>query len=250
MKILLSNDDGYLAEGIRVLQTAMRAQGHYVCTVAPDRNRSGASNSLTLDDPLRVVQAEERVWSVNGTPTDCIHVGITGLLEQAPDMVLSGINNGPNLGDDVLYSGTVAAAMEGRFLGYPAVAVSLASFEGNYYSTAVRVVEELLTRVLTTSMPADTIININVPDIPWGELQGWRVTRLGSRHKSEPVIKGQDPRGRPLYWIGPPGAEQEEGEDTDFRAVAQGYVSITPLKVDLTRYDLLDSLRDCLGDLS
>jgi 5'-nucleotidase len=249
MKILLSNDDGYLAPGIQALRENLSGRGHDIWLVAPDRNRSGASNSLTLELPLRVHPAGERTWSVSGTPTDCILVGTTGLLEQEPDMVVSGINHGPNLGDDVLYSGTVAAAMEGRFLGYPAIAVSLASHEAVHYPTAVRVMETLLARMETNPIASDAILNINVPDLPWEDLKGWRITRLGSRHKSEPVIVSSDPRGRPIYWIGPPGEERRGSPDSDFQAVADGYVSITPLKVDLTRYDLLETLETAVGDL-
>jgi 5'-nucleotidase len=210
-----------------------------ITVVAPDRNRSGASNSLTLETPLRVEQAEERVYYVNGTPTDCVHIAITGLLEHAPDMLISGINNGANLGDDVLYSGTVAAAMEGRFLGIPSIAVSLVLREGGHYATAAALVRRLVERNSTDPLPTDTILNINVPDVPAAELKGIQTTRLGFRHKSEPAVKALDPNNRPIYWIGPAGAGQDAGPGTDFHAVAAGWVSVSPLKVDLTAHAAL-----------
>ena len=249
MKILISNDDGYLAPGIRTLALHLKKVAD-ITVVAPERDRSGASNSLTLDSPIRVNPAdEEGVYRVDGTPTDCVHLAITGMLEQEPDMVVSGINAGANMGDDVLYSGTVAAAMEGRFLGYPAVAVSLASRGGHefkHFETAARVTVELLERIKTHPLPSDTILNVNVPDLPWDELQGFEATRLGHRHKSEPVIKSADPRGRPIYWVGPAGAEQDAGPGTDFNAVREGRVSVTPLKVDLTRHDLVNDVASWL----
>lgn len=241
MNILISNDDGYQAPGIRSLAAALGAIAT-VTVVAPDRDRSGASNSLTLDSPMRAVEMDDGVVRVDGTPTDCVHLAITGLLDREPDMVVSGINAGANLGDDVLYSGTVAAAMEGRFLGLPAVAVSLASFQPTHFPTAARVAVELVERIKTDPLPADTILNVNVPDLPWEAVAGWQATRLGHRHKSEPVIKAHDPRGRPIYWVGPPGTEQDAGAGTDFHAVRNGYVSITPIQVDLTRYDALEKV--------
>lgn len=241
MHILISNDDGYRARGIRVLAEAL-ARVARVTVIAPERDRSGASNSLTLDAPLRVWREPDGVYHVEGTPTDCVHLAITGLLDEEPDMVFSGINAGANLGDDVLYSGTVAAAMEGRTLGLPAIAVSLASFQGQHFETAAEVACRLLSRMGEEPLPTDTILNVNVPDRPWSELAGFRVTRLGQRHRAEGMIPATDPRGRPIYWIGPPGPEQDAGEGTDFDAVAHGFVSITPLQVDLTRYAALDSL--------
>jgi len=249
MNILLSNDDGYLAPGLQVLAAELAGIGE-IHVVAPDRDRSGASNSLTLDNPIRARQADSGFFCVDGTPTDCVHLAITGLLESEPDMVVSGINSGANMGDDVLYSGTVAAAMEGRFLGYPAIAVSM-STEGErpqHYATAARVTLELVQRVIAGSLPADTILNVNVPDVPWDELKGMQATRLGHRHKSEPVIREQDPRGRPVYWVGPVGPEQDSGPGTDFHAVRSGYVSITPLDVDLTRYDAIDGIASWLAE--
>jgi 5'-nucleotidase len=247
MNILISNDDGCQAPGIGALATAL-AEMATIHVVAPDRDRSGASNSLTLDNPIRAKQADNGFICVDGTPTDCVHLAITGLLDAEPDMVVAGINAGANLGDDVLYSGTVAAAMEGRFLGFPAIAVSLATEGAGHYETAARVTVELVKRVRSGALPADTILNVNVPDVPWDKLQGMQATRLGHRHKSEPVIKEHDPRGRPVYWVGPAGSEQDAGPGTDFHAVRSGFVSITPLDVDLTRYDAIDGLASWLTE--
>ena len=242
MHVLVSNDDGYAATGIRTLAEAMRELAR-VTVVAPDKDRSGASNSLTIDQPLRIHRDSETVYRVEGTPTDCIHLAITGFLQDDPDMVFSGINAGPNLGDDVLYSGTVAAALEGRFLGLPAVAVSLASHdEAANYSTAACVACLIYERINADPLPADTILNVNVPDLPWDELAGFEATRLGQRHRAEPLMRSEDPRGRPIYWIGPPGAEQDAGPGTDFHALKRGYVSVSPIQVDLTRYDALDQI--------
>ncbi len=243
--ILISNDDGYLAPGIRALAEAMQRQAR-IAVVAPDRNRSGASNSLTLDDPIRAELKDNGFYAVNGTPTDCVHLAITGLLQHEPDMVIAGVNAGANLGDDVLYSGTVAAAMEGRFLGLPAIAVSLVGPDLTHYDTAVRVVETLIENLHVEALPADTILNVNVPNLPWAQLKGIKATRLGHRHKAEPVIRAKDPRGRDIYWVGPPGVEQDAGEGTDFHAIREGYASVTPLDVDLTRHAVLDTLRNWL----
>ncbi len=248
MRVLVSNDDGYLAPGIAILAKRIAGLAE-VTVVAPDRNRSGASHSLTLDTPIRVREAENGFYYVDGTPTDCVHLAITGLLTEEPDMVISGINAGANLGDDVLYSGTVAAAMEGRFLGLPAMAVSLLGFSPQHYDTAAHVVEKLVRNLQKSPIPSDTILNINVPDIPRCELRGFQVTRLGHRHKAEPVVRSQDPRGKPIYWVGPPGAEQDAGPGTDFHAVGAGYVSITPLHVDLTRYSAAEELTRWVGGM-
>lgn len=246
MRILISNDDGFQAPGIICLAGAMKRLGE-VFVVAPERDRSGASNSLTLDYPLRAVTRDDGFISVDGTPTDCVHLAITGLLEREPDMVISGINSGANLGDDVLYSGTVAAATEGRFLGLPSMAISLVTQGGdpgvsNHYETAARVVTQLVENLDSNPIPPHTILNINVPDLPWDELAGFRITRLGHRHKAEPVVKDKDPRDRTIYWVGPPGGEQDAGEGTDFHAVRNGYVSITPLQADLTRHSVMEEL--------
>lgn len=249
MKILVSNDDGYRAPGLAALAAAMAQLGE-VTVVAPDRNRSGASNSLTLDRPIRALLGDNGYTFVDGTPTDCVHLAITGLLEEEPDIVVSGINSGANLGDDVLYSGTVAAAMEGRFLGFPAIAVSLVGEEPQHYATAAEVAKRLVLRLQTRTLPADTILNVNVPDVPWDQLTGFEATRLGHRRKSEPVVKSRDPRGRPIYWVGPAGPEEDAGAGTDFYAIRQRRVSVTPLHVDLTRYGALDTVAGWVREIS
>lgn len=241
ISILLSNDDGYDAPGLKALADELSAEAH-ITVVAPDRNRSGASNSLTLDAPLRVHKTSQGFYSVAGTPTDCVHLAITGFLDHEPDIVISGINTGANLGDDVLYSGTVAAAMEGRFLGVPAMAMSLVGAEPRYYGTAARIAHKLVQRLQREPLPPATILNVNVPDLPWERLSGMQATRLGSRHRSEPVIRSKDPRGHPVYWVGVPGDAADNGPGTDFAAVASGHVSVTPLDVDLTRYAALDQV--------
>jgi 5'-nucleotidase len=241
MRILLSNDDGYQAPGLVCLAEALAPLAE-IRVVAPERNRSGASNSLTLENPIRAKTADNGFVFVDGTPTDCVHLAITGLLEQEPHMVIAGINAGSNMGDDVLYSGTVAAAMEGRFLGLPAIAVSLVGEEFRHYATAARVAVQLMERLKNDPLPADTILNVNVPDIPWEQLEGFEATRLGRRHKSEPVVKMRDPRGNDIYWVGPVGAEQDAGPGTDFYAVRNRRVSLTPLTVDLTRYQALEQV--------
>ncbi|MCK5640174.1 MAG: 5'/3'-nucleotidase SurE [Gammaproteobacteria bacterium] len=241
MKILLSNDDGYQAPGIVCLAEHLTTLAE-VTVVAPERDRSGASNSLTLDNPIRARQMDNGFISVDGTPTDCVHLAITGLLESEPDMVISGINAGANLGDDVIYSGTVAAAMEGRSLGFPALAVSMASHKPQHYETAARVVLTLVEHLQRDPLSSDTILNINVPDLPWEQIKGFKPTRLGHRHKAEPVVKTTDPRGRPIYWIGPAGAEQDAGSGTDFHAVNSHFVSVTPIQVDLTRHQAIEHI--------
>jgi len=243
MKILVSNDDGYLATGINVLTDALCDIADVV-VVAPDRNRSAASNSLTLNDPLRVSRVAENRYRVNGTPSDCVHLALTGFLDEEPDLVVSGINHGANLGDDVIYSGTVAAAMEGRFLGLPTIAVSLVGHR--HFDTAARVATELVARLGKYSLPSEFIFNVNVPDRPYDELTGVTAARLGFRHKSEPVVESVDPHGRTIYWVGPAGKGQDSGEGTDFYAIDQGAVAITPLKVDLTRHEALTQVADWL----
>lgn len=249
MHILVSNDDGYQAPGIRCLAEGLRVLGQ-VTVVAPDRDRSGASNSLTLDQPIRATRIEPSVYRVEGTPTDCVHLAVTGLLDEEPDMVVSGINAGSNMGDDILYSGTVAAATEGRFLGLAAIAISLCSHDPRHYDTAARVALLLVQRLLHDPLPADTILNVNIPDLPWSELRGFEATRLGQRHRAEPAIRDTDPRDRPIYWIGPPGREQDAGQGTDFHAVRNGCVSITPIQIDLTRYQALDKIAGWIAGLS
>ena len=246
MRILVSNDDGYRAEGLECLAVALRPLAE-VTVVAPDRNRSGASNSLTLDVPLRVNAYGERMFYVNGTPTDCVHLAISGLFDIEHDMVVSGINDGANLGDDVLYSGTVAAAIEGRFLGLPTIAISLVAHEGRHFATAARVASELVMRLQRAPLHGSMILNVNVPDLAYESLRGYKATRLGYRHRSEPVIRATDPRGRRLYWVGPAGEGADTAEGTDFHAVNEGYVSVTPLQVDLTRHSAVADLGDWLG---
>lgn len=248
MKILISNDDGVHAPGLIILAEALDMIAN-ITVVAPDRNRSGVSNSLTLDNPLRVVTATNGFYSVSGTPTDCVHIAVTGLLKEQPDMVISGINEGSNLSDDVLYSGTVAAATEGRFLGLPSIAISLSGPRCEHYDTAARVAKLLVERLHEQPLTTNTILNVNVPDLPFSELHGIQVTRLGTRHIAEPTIKALDPRGRKIYWIGQPGPEQDAGPGTDFYAVNTGYVSITPLHLDLTHYRVLDELSGWVNPL-
>lgn len=251
MNILVSNDDGYRAEGIQHLADAMRNIAN-ITVVAPDRNCSGASNSLTLDRPLRAHREanefDEIHYSVTGTPTDSVHIAITGLLDIEPDIVVSGINHGANLGDDVLYSGTVAAATEGRFLGFPAVAFSMVPYYPEHFSTGAKVAKKIVEKIKEGELKlnADTILNVNIPDLPYEELKGYRITRLGNRHRSEPVVPMDDPKGRTVYWIGPAGAEDDDGEGTDFHAVKNGYVSITPLHTDRTDHALIETMKEWL----
>jgi 5'-nucleotidase len=247
VKILLSNDDGYRAEGLSALSAAIRPLGS-VTIVAPDRNRSGASNSLTLDVPVRAAPYDTDSYYVNGTPTDCVHLAISGLFDFEHDIVVSGVNDGANLGDDTLYSGTVAAAVEGRFLGLPAIAVSLCVEPGSprNFAAAAQVAARLVQRISADRLlglnEVPVILNVNVPDLPDGELRGMKVTRLGSRHRSKPIVKAKDPRGRSVYWVGNAGSGQDAGPGTDFHAVAAGFASITPLQIDLTRHALLPEL--------
>ena len=246
MKILLSNDDGVRAEGLDCLAQHLREIADLVI-VAPDRNRSGASNSLTLDGPLRVQTLRPGVHAVNGTPTDCVHLAVTGLLDDEPDLVVSGINHGANLGDDVIYSGTVAAAMEGRFLGLPAIAISLASEGEGHFETAGRIARDLIRDLDRGGLSTSTILNVNVPDLPYDAIEGVVATRLGYRHRAEPVQRVKDPRGRTCYWIGAAGPEADAGPGTDFHAVASARVSVTPLHVDLTHHAQLDTVASWLG---
>lgn len=246
MKILVSNDDGYLAKGINVLAEAL-AEFADVTVVAPDRNRSGASNSLTLHSPLRIHRVEDDRYFVNGTPSDCVHLALSGFLDDEPDIVVSGINHGANLGDDVIYSGTVAAAMEGRFLGLPAVAVSLVGRYATHFDTAARVAADLVKRLRSEPLARDIMLNVNVPDLPYHALRDTQVCRLGFRHQAEPVVKAEDPQGKTIYWIGPAGPGHDVGPGTDFDAIEQGSVALTPIKVDLTRHESLPMLKDWLA---
>ncbi len=248
MHILLSNDDGYLAPGLKAMADEL-AQLAQVTVVAPDRNRSGASNSLTLQRPLRAEQTPQGFYKVDGTPTDCVHLALTGLLENDPDMVVSGINAGANLGDDVIYSGTVAAATEGRYLGLPALAVSLASRHPRYFESAAIATAQIIRNLHHHPLDQISILNINVPDLPWQKIRGFRSTRLGFRHRAEPVVQQLDPYQRKIYWVGPAGPAQDAGEGTDFHAVDQGYVSVTPLQIDLTRHHQLAALQQWVDKL-
>jgi 5'-nucleotidase len=248
MRILLSNDDGYFAPGLESLAAHFRDIAD-ITVVAPAQNCSGASNSLTLDRPLYLRTAPNGFYFVNGTPTDCVHLAVTGMLDGVPDMVVSGINNGANMGDDTIYSGTVAAATEGYLLGIPSIAISLV-FEGEakHFDTAARVARELALRFRTHALGQPVLLNVNVPDVPYHQLNGMRVTRLGRRHKAEPVVRQKNPRGETMYWVGAAGEAADAGEGTDFHAVAHGYVSITPLQIDLTHAGQIGTLETWLRD--
>jgi 5'-nucleotidase len=245
VRILLSNDDGYFAPGLAALARALSSLGK-VTVVAPERDRSGASNSLTLDRPLSVRQSPNGFYYVNGTPTDCVHLAVTGLLPELPDVVVSGINDGANMGDDTIYSGTVAAATEGFLLGIPSVAVSLAAAGGEHFDTAGRVAAELVARLGRHRFGQPMLLNVNVPDVSYESLRGWRVTRLGKRHKAEPVVKAVTPRGETVYWVGAAGRAQDAGDGTDFHAIAAQTVSVTPLQMDLTQYGQMEPVGNWL----
>jgi 5'-nucleotidase len=246
MRILISNDDGYFSPGIGLLAERLAEVGE-VTVVAPERDRSGASKSLTLDRPLVVRQAANGFYSVNGTPTDCVHIAVTGLLDFVPDVIVSGINDGANMGDDTIYSGTVAAAMEGFLLGIPSIALSLATKTGRHYETAAAIARELVERFQRAPIQQPVLLNVNVPNVAYAELAGIETTRLGRRHKAEPGVKLRTPRGETAYWIGPAGGAQDAGPGTDFCAVEQGRVSITPLQVDLTFPGQLALVKDWLA---
>jgi len=246
VRILLSNDDGYFAPGLAALEQALSPLGT-VTVVAPERDRSGASNSLTLDRPLSVRLASNGYYYVNGTPTDCVHLAVTGLLPELPDVVVSGINHGANMGDDTIYSGTVAAATEGFLLGIPSIAVSLVASGKDHFATAGRVAADLVARFFEQRVEGSVLLNVNVPDVPHAELQGMRVTRLGKRHKAEPVVKANTPRGETVYWVGAAGGAQDAGEGTDFHATALNVVSVTPLQMDLTRFTQMETVQHWLG---
>ena len=241
MRILVSNDDGYFSPGLAALARAMQAFGE-VTVVAPEQNRSGASNSLTLDRPLVVRRAENGFYYVNGTPTDCVHVALTGLLDTRPDLVVSGINDGQNMGDDTLYSGTVAAAMEGYLFGIPAFAFSLVEKQNLQIDCAARVASDIVARFVRAPIREPLLVNVNIPNLPYEQLAGTVVTRLGKRHASEPVLRAVSPRGETVYWIGPAGAARDGGPGTDFYAITQNQVSMTPLQIDLTRVDQVPTL--------
>lgn len=246
MKILLSNDDSVFAKGIAVMHGALKPE-HDVTVIAPDRNCSGASNALSLHQPLRIQQMDSGFYAVNGTPSDCVHLGLNCFLEEDPELVVSGINHGANLGDDVIYSGTVAAATEGRYMGLPAIAVSLCSHEGKHFETAAKVVSDIIAKLETHPLAANQILNVNVPDIPYEALAGIKITRQGRRHRAEGMVKALDPFGREIYWYGPAGAEQDAGPGTDFHAIANGYCSVTPLSVDMTARESIEDMEKWLA---
>ena len=243
MRILLSNDDGYFAPGLAALYATLSPIAE-ITVVAPERDKSGASNSLTLDRPLSIRKAPNGFFFLNGTPTDCVHMAVTGMLDWVPDMVVSGINHGSNMGDDTIYSGTVAAATEGFLLGIPSIAVSLVSKSGQNFETAAQVAAELVLRQQKSPLSVASLLNVNVPDIPKDQLQGFEITRLGKRHKAEPVVKTTNPRGETVYWIGAAGAAADAGPGTDFYATQNNRVSITPLQMDLTHFQHMKSVAD------
>ena len=245
MQILLSNDDSYFAPGILALADALRGLGEIV-VVSTEQNRSGASNSLTLDRPVSLKQAANGFYFVNGTPTDCVHLAVTGMLDYMPDIIVSGINHGANMGDDTIYSGTVAAATEGFLLGIPSIAISLTSFEGKNFKTAGRVARELVERFVSNPISQPVLLNVNVPDVPYADLCGTEVTRLGRRHKAEPVVRMRSPRNDTVYWVGAAGAAAEAGPGTDLNAIERCCVSITPLQVDLTHMAQLQAIANWL----
>jgi len=245
MRILLSNDDGYFAPGLSILANHL-AELAEITVVAPERNRSGASNSLTLDRPLSVRKADNGFFYVNGTPTDCVHIALTGLMDEVPDMVISGINDGANMGDDTIYSGTVAAAMEGFLLDIPSIAVSMSQHSATHFETAARVTVELVQHYLKSGFTTPTLLNVNVPDVPYDDLNGKTITRLGKRHKADPVVQLKTPRGETVYWVGAAGKPNDGGEGTDFYAVDNNYVSISPIQVDLTKHSQLEELKNWL----
>jgi len=245
MHILISNDDGYLSEGITIL-TAHLSKIADITVVAPERNRSGASNSLTLDRPLSVREAKNGFFYINGTPTDCVHIALTGLMTDMPDLVISGINDGANMGDDTIYSGTVAAAMEGYLLNIPSIAISMSQHNATHFKTAAKIAVELVEHYLKKPLEGAALLNVNVPDAPYEALKGRMVTRLGRRHKAESVIKERTPRGENIYWIGAAGQPNDGGEGTDFHAIANNQVSITPIHADLTKHEQLNAVKNWL----
>lgn len=246
MKILVSNDDGVEAEGIQTLIRYL-SETHEVVVMAPNENKSAASSSLTLNKPLKPMEIAPNVFKMDATPSDCVHLALCGFLKEKVDLVVAGINFGPNLGDDVIYSGTVAGAIEGRFLGLPSIAISLASWEGENFETAGRVAKQVVDAIHTAQLSHDTVLNVNVPDVAYDQIQGFQTTRLGKRHRSEPSI--QDQEDPSIYWIGENGKEADNGVGTDFHAISHNYVSVTPLQIDLTKYNEIDKVSEWLGEL-
>ena len=247
MKILISNDDGIEAQGIKTLIEYL-SKDHEVVVVAPSENKSASSSSLTLNHPLKPIKIDDNIYSIDATPSDCVHLALCGFLEDDIDLVVTGINFGPNLGDDVIYSGTVAGAIEGRFLGLPSVAISLASWEGKHFESAGRVAQQVINKIHTSQLSHDTVLNVNVPDVPYEDIQGFQTTRLGKRHMSEESMQDKD--NPALYWIGENGKEADNGVGTDFHAIANNYVSVTPLQIDLTKYNEIDTVSEWLQELS
>lgn len=249
MFLLLSNDDGYLSPGLRAMAEALRNQVARLVVMAPDRDCSGASHSLTLKRPLAVQEHELGVFSVDGTPSDCVHLAVSGFFDERPQMVISGINRGANMGDDVMYSGTVAAAFEGRHLGLPSIAVSNVAHAPQHWADSAQVVADLLRHIRAHPLPSHTFLNVNIPDLPYGEIRGFRTTVLGRRAEPEPLVETVNPRDKKLFWIGRSGDALEDEGDTDFRAVAEGYVSVTPLQFNLTNFDQLGDVAQWLDGL-
>jgi len=246
MRILISNDDGYQAEGIKQLTKSLSEIAE-VIVVAPSENKSAASSSLTLGKPLKPIQIEKNIYAIDATPSDCVHLALCGFIKESIDLVVTGINFGANLGDDVIYSGTVAGALEGRFLGLPSIAMSLASWECNNFETAGEIAKRLVTQIDKSELSYNTIINVNVPDVLLKEIKGIKSTRLGSRHKSAPSIK--DKKDSSLFWIGENGAEADNGEGTDFHAISNNFVSVTPLHIDSTKYSEMETISSWLDDI-
>ena len=246
MRILISNDDGYKAEGIIQLAKSLNDIAE-VIVVAPSKNKSAASSSLTIGKPLKPIQIEKNIYAIDATPSDCVHLALCGFIKESVDLVVTGINFGANLGDDVIYSGTVAGAIEGRFLGLPSIAMSLASWECNHFDTAGNIAKILVDQIDKAPLSKNTIINVNVPDVPMNEILGIKSTRLGSRHMSAPSI--QDSKDPSLYWIGENGKEADNGEGTDFHAVANNFVSVTPLQIDLTKYSEIQPLSSWIDNI-
>jgi len=240
MKILISNDDGYLAPGLMALYEALKDVAE-VEVVAPEQNNSAKSNALTLHSPLYVTRASNGFRFVNGTPADCVHIALTGLLDYRPDLVVSGINNGANMGDDTIYSGTVGAAMEGFLFGIPAIAFSQVEKDWHYLDAATRKVRELVQSMVQQQLISHTpfLLNVNIPNLPYEQIGAMKLCRLGKRHAAEKVIQQKSPRGETMYWIGAAGPVKDDADGTDFHATAQGHMAMTPLKVDLTDHDKL-----------
>ena len=243
MKFLLSNDDGYLAPGINELAHTLSSVGEVVI-VAPEENKSASSSSLTLKNPLTIIEYKKNIYYINGTPTDCVHIALSGFLKFKPDMVISGINDGPNMGDDTIYSGTVAAAMEGYLLDIPSLAISMSLYDPKYYATAGQVVLDLIPKI--KNLQQSMLLNINVPDLPYDQLKGTEITRLGKRHKAEPIIHHPNQNNKLMYWVGAAGEPNDGGPGTDFFAIKNEKVSISPIISDLTNFNKLDLLKENL----